>query len=158
MGVFQVFKILQMIKIAQSITTVCQCRVFLGNWTKMRNDWLNWLTHFMPLVSFYTGLILYFFSFIQLFNSFMTEVLIIQKQLIDLLCKPVDWFLRDRDFHHERVKTTYFFNAYLLIYLLKLMNANKIRPKKQTKILIQNKILSPRYLWWKKNNLNTMNQ
>ena len=32
----------------------------------------------------------------------MTEVP--RNQLIELLCKFVDWFLHDRDLHHERLK------------------------------------------------------
>ena len=36
------------------------------------------------------------------FNSFMTEVPIIQKP-VDLLCKSMDWFLYDSGWCHERV-------------------------------------------------------
>ena len=32
----------------------------------------------------------------------MTEVP--RNQFIDLLCKSIDWFLYDRDLHHERSK------------------------------------------------------
>ena len=34
----------------------------------------------------------------------MTEVSIYRNQSIDPLCKSMDWFLHDRDLHHERVK------------------------------------------------------
>ena len=36
-------------------------------------------------------------------NFFMMEVLILKKQSINLLSKPVDWFLYDRNPCHERV-------------------------------------------------------
>ena len=38
------------------------------------------------------------------FNSFMTEVPVYRNQSIDLQRKSMDWFLYDRDLHHERVK------------------------------------------------------
>ena len=34
-------------------------------------------------------------------NSFVAEVP--RNQLIELLCKFMDWFLHDRDLHHERL-------------------------------------------------------
>ena len=34
----------------------------------------------------------------------MTEVYHIENSPIDLLCKSIDWFLFDRDFHYERDK------------------------------------------------------
>ena len=34
----------------------------------------------------------------------MTESLSYRNQSIDLPCKPIDWFLYDRDLCHERVK------------------------------------------------------
>ena len=37
-------------------------------------------------------------------NSFMMESLLYRNQSIDLLCKPIDRFLYDRDLSHERVK------------------------------------------------------
>ena len=40
-----------------------------------------------------------------LHNSFMTEVPVsYRNQSIALLCKSMDWFLEDRDLHHESVK------------------------------------------------------
>ena len=39
-------------------------------------------------------------------NTFMREVPIIQKQSSDLLRKPMDRFLNDRDLRHERVNNT----------------------------------------------------
>ena len=35
--------------------------------------------------------------------SLMTESLPYRNQSIDLLYKPMDWFLYDRDLHHERL-------------------------------------------------------
>ena len=43
------------------------------------------------------------------FNSFMTEVLIIQKPSIDLQSKLMDLFPYDRDHRHERVKARHIF-------------------------------------------------
>ena len=42
-------------------------------------------------------------------NSFMTEVPIIKNQSIDLLLKSMDWFLYDRELHHQtaNIKATY---------------------------------------------------
>ena len=40
------------------------------------------------------------------FNSFTTEVPIIQKPVHDFLWKSTDWFLYDRDLRHERVKAS----------------------------------------------------
>ena len=46
-----------------------------------------------------------FDSLSALLNSFMTEVkLSYRNQSIDLVCKSMDWFLYDKDLHHERVK------------------------------------------------------
>ena len=36
-------------------------------------------------------------------NSLMTESLPYRNQSIDLLYKPMDWFLYDRDLRHERL-------------------------------------------------------
>ena len=36
-----------------------------------------------------------------------------RKQSINLLCKPMDWFLYDRDLRHERVK--HFLNTFLVV-------------------------------------------
>ena len=37
------------------------------------------------------------------FNFSMTESVSYRNQSIDFLCKSVDWFLCDRNLHHERV-------------------------------------------------------
>ena len=43
----------------------------------------------------------------QSINSFMTEVPVVQKSAIDLLCKPMDWFLYNKDLRHEGFKTLF---------------------------------------------------
>ena len=45
-------------------------------------------------------------EWLYLFNSFISEVPIVYKQVIDLQIKSMDWFLYDNDLHHERVKTS----------------------------------------------------
>ena len=42
-----------------------------------------------------------------LFNFFITESLSCKNQSIDLQSKSIDWFLYDRDLHHERVNATH---------------------------------------------------
>ena len=46
----------------------------------------------------------FFMEWLYLFNSFISEVPIVYKQVIDLQSKSMDWFLYDKDLHHERVK------------------------------------------------------
>ena len=48
----------------------------------------------------------FFMEWLYLFNSFISEVPIVYKQVIDLQIKSMDWFLYDNDLHHERVKTS----------------------------------------------------
>ena len=43
-------------------------------------------------------------EWLYLFNSFISEVPIVYKQVIDLQSKSMDWFLYNKDIHHERVK------------------------------------------------------
>ena len=51
-----------------------------------------------------------------IFNSFMTESLSYRNQSIDLLSKPKDWFLYDKDLRHESVNDVYKFKTILVIF------------------------------------------
>ena len=48
--------------------------------------------------------------------SLMTESLPYRNQSIDLLYKPMDWFLYDNGLHHERVKESICEKIFLITY------------------------------------------
>ena len=48
--------------------------------------------------------------------SLMTESLPYRNQSIDLLYKPMDWFLYDNGLHHERVKEPICEKIFLITY------------------------------------------
>ena len=41
-----------------------------------------------------------------------------RNQSIDLLCKSMDWFLYNRDLHHERVKNLQTLNSFVILLIL----------------------------------------